>query len=178
MNATVPMQLENVNDDGDIVEIFLSGLCYNNKGDQVDIHVILPINRWDAEEFLIEKGISNHPHIQDSVTGKKDYEVADLMTEFVNNIINVGNKGCQVDMMASQIWEIWTEGWCATGCEGIPQEAKFHGKFEGKTFTDAIRSFRDSLDDEYSRSFVDMKNQSFWGCRFYDNETDARKAFG
>jgi hypothetical protein len=44
----------------------------------------LPADRWDAEDFLIEKGISNHPHIQDSVTGKKDYEVADLMAEFAN----------------------------------------------------------------------------------------------
>lgn len=44
----------------------------------------LPIERFDAEDFLITKGISNHPRIQDSVTGKQDYEVADLMAEFAN----------------------------------------------------------------------------------------------
>ncbi len=41
-------------------------------------------DRSDAEEFLARKNISNHPHIQDSVTGKEDYEVADLMAEFAN----------------------------------------------------------------------------------------------
>lgn len=45
----------------------------------------LPIERWDAEDFLITKGISNHPRIQDSVTGKQDYEVADLIAEYANS---------------------------------------------------------------------------------------------
>ena len=46
---------------------------------------IIKADSWDAEEFLIEKGISNHPHIQDSINGKIDYEVADLMAEFANH---------------------------------------------------------------------------------------------
>lgn len=45
----------------------------------------LPIERCDVEEFLITKGICNHPHIQDSLTGKNDYEVADLIAEYANS---------------------------------------------------------------------------------------------
>ena len=49
-----------------------------------DLIAIGVADRSDAEEFLARKNISNHPHIQDSVTGKEDYEVADLMAEFAN----------------------------------------------------------------------------------------------
>jgi len=43
----------------------------------------LPADRWDAEDFLIEKGISNHPRVSDC-SNKESYEVADLMAEFAN----------------------------------------------------------------------------------------------
>ncbi len=46
---------------------------------------LLPIDRWDAEDFLLTKGISNHPQIQDSVTGNNNYEVADLIAEYANS---------------------------------------------------------------------------------------------
>jgi|GEM_PF-4156857 len=49
-----------------------------------DVSGMLPADRGDAEDFLLKKGISNHPHIQDSVTGKNDFEIADLMAEFAN----------------------------------------------------------------------------------------------
>lgn len=41
-------------------------------------------DRWDAENFLIEKGISNHPIVSEC-NNKESYEVADLMAEFANN---------------------------------------------------------------------------------------------
>jgi|GEM_PF-3501240 len=43
----------------------------------------LPADRWDAEDFLIEKGISNHPRVSDC-NDKESYEIADLMAEFAN----------------------------------------------------------------------------------------------
>jgi hypothetical protein len=42
-----------------------------------------PADRWDAENFLLEKGISNHPRVSDC-NNKQSYEVADLMAEFAN----------------------------------------------------------------------------------------------
>lgn len=44
------------------------------------------LDRWDAEDFLIEKGISNHPIVSDC-NNKESYEVADLMVEFTNDNI-------------------------------------------------------------------------------------------
>ena len=44
----------------------------------------LPIDRWDAEEWLGEnKDIWNHPRVTDR-NDKESYEVADLMAEFAN----------------------------------------------------------------------------------------------
>jgi hypothetical protein len=49
----------------------------------------LPIERFNADEFLNKKDIWNHPYITDR-TGKNGYEVAHLMAEFANSVI--GNK--------------------------------------------------------------------------------------
>lgn len=48
----------------------------------------LPIERFDAENWLGEKkDIWNHPIITDR-NGLKSYEVADLMAEFANSVIS------------------------------------------------------------------------------------------
>ena len=48
----------------------------------------LPIERFDAEDWLGEKkDIWNHPIITDR-NGLKSYEVADLMAEFANSVIS------------------------------------------------------------------------------------------
>jgi len=45
---------------------------------------LLPIERFDAEDWLCEnKDIWNHPRITDR-NDKESYEVADLMAEFAN----------------------------------------------------------------------------------------------
>jgi len=75
-------------------------------------------------------------------------------------------------------YEVWTEGYLATGMEGIPAKAQLHGKFKGNSFKEAIQAFKDTLTDSYSIECVDVENMNFWGCRFFDNETDARKSFG
>ncbi len=49
----------------------------------------LPIERFDAEEWLQEnKDIWNHPIISDR-TEKNSYEVADLMAEFTMHVIKL-----------------------------------------------------------------------------------------
>lgn len=47
----------------------------------------LPIERFDAEDWLGEKkDIWNHPYISDR-TNNNGYEVADLMAEFANQFL-------------------------------------------------------------------------------------------
>lgn len=72
-------------------------------------------------------------------------------------------------------WNVWTEGYATTGESG---DASFHGTFGGETFKDAVIAFKNSLTDKYSISCIDVEGMSFWGCRFFDNEGDARKSFG
>lgn len=50
----------------------------------------LPIDRWDAEEWLGKnKDIWNHPRITDR-NDKESYEVADLMAEYANWLLGNG----------------------------------------------------------------------------------------
>lgn len=72
-------------------------------------------------------------------------------------------------------FEVWTEGYATTGQSS---DAMFHGKFKGKTFKDAVIAWKNTLTDKYSIQCVDVDRMNFWGCRFYDNEKDARKSFG
>lgn len=39
------------------------------------------------EDFLIEKGISNHPYIYDSITGKQSYELEGLLDEYASYVL-------------------------------------------------------------------------------------------
>lgn len=72
-------------------------------------------------------------------------------------------------------FEVWTEGYTTNGgsCDAI-----FHGRFKGRTFKDAVIAWKNTLTDKHSIQCVDIDRMKFWGCRFYDNERDARKSFG
>ena len=72
-------------------------------------------------------------------------------------------------------YQVWSEGFKVTGEYST---ATFHGSFEASSFKGAIQAFKDSLTDPYAISCVDVDGMSFWGCRFFDNESDARKSFG
>lgn len=72
-------------------------------------------------------------------------------------------------------YEIWMSGYLCTGMEGIPSKAKFEGRFEGETFTEACVNWSKTLEEPH---FFNKDTLSYWGCGLYDNETDARKSFG
>jgi hypothetical protein len=75
----------------------------------------------------------------------------------------------------TRLWNVWTEGYRVTGNR---QSAVFHGRYSGVTFQDALMRFRDSLEDKKTQKLVNIRNGTFWGCRFFDNEADARESFG
>lgn len=70
------------------------------------------------------------------------------------------------------LFEIWMEGYAATGEHGT---ASFEGRFEGKTFADACKRW--AIEEERLDLF-DEKKLTYWGCRLFDNERDARRMFG
>jgi hypothetical protein len=75
-------------------------------------------------------------------------------------------------------WEIWSEGYLATGMEGIPETAQLMGKFVANSFKEACDKWAATLTDPYSKSCYDGERLMFWACGLFDNEADARKSFG
>ena len=75
---------------------------------------------------------------------------------------------------------LWMEGYRATG-DYSP--ATFCGTYQVDTLREAVMLWMKEPDDrlEKGRTRVDdinLDNLSYWACRFFDNEVDARKRFG
>ena len=66
-------------------------------------------------------------------------------------------------------FEIWSEGYSITGDRGT---ASLHGTSKAKNFKDACTKFFNI------NHLYDPDDLTYWGCRLYDNETDARETFG
>jgi len=67
-------------------------------------------------------------------------------------------------------YEIWSEGYQATGDSS---GACFHGKVLATSFKEAcIKHFG------INNIYFDEDRLSFWGCKLFDNEIEARKNFG
>ena len=71
-------------------------------------------------------------------------------------------------------YEVWMEGYRATG-ESAPH--RFIGKAEAETFKDAcyiaVKNWCSSEED--FKKYYNSENQSFWGCRCFDNERDSMR---
>lgn len=81
-----------------------------------------------------------------------------------------------------QEFELWCEGYLATGMEGEPQHAWFIGHYYGHSFMDAVQNCNaihhcHNSEGDYI-DISDSGNCYMWGCRVFDNEADARKSFG
>lgn len=68
---------------------------------------------------------------------------------------------------------LWSEGCAAT----LGPPVRFWGVYQGYTLRDAVQRAYDEASQIDQRLF-DMEKLTYWGCRFFDNEADARKAFG
>lgn len=66
---------------------------------------------------------------------------------------------------------VWMEGY---SCTGNHCDAQLVGTVEAEDFADACNKL--ALQNP-ERSWND-DNTAIWGCRLFDNETDARKGFG
>ncbi len=71
------------------------------------------------------------------------------------------------------LFNIWSEGY-ATGDER--KQAILHGQACGSTFKDACNEYAEG--NPVWAYYFDPNNLTFWGCRLFDNEEDARRAHG
>lgn len=73
----------------------------------------------------------------------------------------------------ASLYEVWNEGYAATG-EHSP--AQLVGVVSARSFPEAVE--KALKDAKWDMSFFDKEKLTYWGCRFFDNEKDARKSFG
>ena len=71
-------------------------------------------------------------------------------------------------------YEVWREGYRATGEEGY---ASFIGSVYADSFKEACDILCANRDDKiYGR--YDSEKLMVWACRLFDNEEDAKRSFG
>lgn len=79
-------------------------------------------------------------------------------------------------------YDIWIEGYLATGMEGIPNKAhKLASNIEANSFIEAVKKWYNSEPNalaDYGDLTIKNNIASLWGCRLFENEIDARKSFG
>lgn len=77
--------------------------------------------------------------------------------------------------MEKKKWNLWMEGYDFVGILASGRnEARFYGTVEAETFVKACDEFFKNENSYRS----DSVRPSVWGCRLFDNETDARKSYG
>ena len=79
-------------------------------------------------------------------------------------------------------YDIWIEGYCVTGMEGIPAKARcLATDVEENSFIEAVQKWY-HLEPDAERRFgnlcINNNRATIWGCELFDNEQDARKSFG
>ena len=72
-------------------------------------------------------------------------------------------------------FNVWVEGYQVTGNE---DEARLVGTIEADTFAEACARLMSKPPWNDDPSLFNREALTYWGCRLFDNETDARKAFG
>lgn len=70
-------------------------------------------------------------------------------------------------------FDIWSEGYVATGQSS---GATLLGYAKGEDFVQACVNL--AKQDREFASYFDKDRMTYWGCRLFDNSSDARKSFG
>lgn len=70
---------------------------------------------------------------------------------------------------------LWVEGYSISGNRS---DASFCGKYDVDTLQEAVIEYKSTVTDQRSRDLIDVNKLTYWGCRFFDNEDDARRSFG
>ncbi|MBG0738646.1 hypothetical protein IV500_04320 [Paeniglutamicibacter antarcticus] len=77
----------------------------------------------------------------------------------------------------SPSWTIWAEGFAATG-ESETAWALNESPIMAETLDDAVRQYSRASDSRHLFRRRRNGTWTYWGCRLFDNESDARGAFG
>ena len=68
--------------------------------------------------------------------------------------------------------DLWLEGYVVTGNSNT---ASYCGRFSVDTIEQAVKEYKKVYAEP---KYIDVNSLTLWGCRFFDNELDARNTFG
>lgn len=124
------------------------------------------IKRTKALDEQLEDGLAHRALIRD---------IGDLGFEDFDQVMAL-LKAHRGEVLQPREFEVWVEGYQATGEHNT---AHLVGKAMGYSFRDAVHNLKATFDPKTTRDWsIDGPVMNIWGCTLYDNETDARKAFG
>lgn len=174
--------IKNISNDGTIETEYpclygciKSGKLLNGSGDlKTDVeysaensYVYFSTDYDKCMRFLVDKREETYKKYKDML-----YKVSKFHEKFLNSEIQKHiNNGVKK-------YSLWREGYAATGQSST---ATYLGEFEGSSFNDACDNWAKTLDEEslkYYKPGTDERRPSYWACRIFDNEMDARKSFG
>ncbi|QOT19258.1 hypothetical protein [Paenarthrobacter sp. YJN-5] len=75
------------------------------------------------------------------------------------------------------LFTIWAEGFAATGESQTAWQLN-ESPIQAETLDDAVRQYSFSSDSRHLFRRHKDGTWTYWGCRLFDNEADARGAFG
>ena len=75
-------------------------------------------------------------------------------------------------------FQVWSEGYLATGMDGIREKARMLAEVEADSFQDACDRLCSDQAWQRQNGNYNAERLTVWGCRLFDNEADARKSFG
>lgn len=79
-------------------------------------------------------------------------------------------------MPEEKLFDIWVEGYCATGNES---EAQYLGSVTAVSFREAVKKWaQQNPGAVITDTSVATDEFRYWGCRLFESEEKARLAFG
>lgn len=75
------------------------------------------------------------------------------------------------------MFEVWMEGFHVQGMDR-PATAVYLGAHQSETFEVACKQAVFARWPDEADHFYNAGTNTYYGCRFFDNESDARKTFG
>tara|TARA_R110000765_G_scaffold294024_1_gene389313 strand:- start:480 stop:854 length:375 start_codon:yes stop_codon:yes gene_type:complete len=94
------------------------------------------------------------------------------ITQAINIVLEIANKNTIIDIESNK-YNVWVEGFATNGQQGT---AQFLGNYTAESFKTACKLAL--IEKGYSMNHYREDTNSYWGCKLYDNGTDATKSFG
>ena len=92
------------------------------------------------------------------------------ITEAIDIVLELAIKNTPIE---THKYNVWVEGFATNGQQG---QAQYLGNYTAESFKTACK--KALIEKGYSMNHYREDTNSYWGCKLYDNGTDATKSFG